>query len=311
MDDCCLGSMRTIAPAKINWTLEVLGRRDDGYHEIRSVMQTIDLCDELSAERSSMSVFETVEGRQLAEDDLIVRAAKALEDRVSRALPVRIRVEKRIPLASGLGGGSSDAAATLRLLNHLHGIGLSSEDLAGVGAAVGSDVPFFVYGGTALVEGRGERVTPLPDVATAWFTIVVPTVNLPDKTQGMYARLTAADYTNGSPTNRVAATVSSGRRVNEIDTVNVFDRHTHDIVDGLEHLSHGMYMEELCEVHAVGAGPSIFAYCDNSATADSLAEYTELLTGDARASKVPDSFLKADTFVARTLTAVEATAVTD
>jgi 4-diphosphocytidyl-2-C-methyl-D-erythritol kinase len=275
------------------------------------VMQTIDLCDVLWADRSDEPKFETFGGRPLAEDDLIVRVTRALEARVGRVLPALIRVEKRIPVASGLGGGSSDAAAALRLLSSLHEIGLSNEDLATVGAEVGSDVPFFVFGGTALIEGRGERVTPLPDASTAWFTIVVPRVDLPDKTQVMYARLTAADYTDGSPTDRVAATISSGRRVDERDTVNVFDRHVYDTVDGLEHLSHGVFMEELCEIHTLGAGPSIFAYCEDSASAASLAEYAELLTGDARSSKVPDSFLRADTFVARTLTAAEATAVTD
>ena len=303
--------MRTVAPAKINWTLEVLGRREDGYHEIRSVMQTIDLCDEVSAERSDEARFETAEGKPLGDDDLVVRAAKALEERVGRELPARIQVQKRIPVASGLGGGSSDAAAVLRLLNRLHELRLSEAELSQVGASVGSDVSFFAYGGTAFVEGRGERVTPLPDASMAWFAIVVPRIQLPDKTRVMYTRLTASDFTDGSVTNRVVATVSSGERVNEIDTVNVFDRHAHDMVDGLEHLSHGMFMEELVEIHTVGAGPSIFAYCDDSASAESLAEYTELLTGDARASKVPDSFLKADTFVAQTLTAVEATAVTD
>ena len=167
----------------------MLGRREDGYHEIRSVMQTIDLCDELRAERAVESIYETLDGKALASDDLIVRAAKALEERVGGALPALIRVEKRIPVASGLGGGSSDAAATLRLLNELHGIGLSNEELAVVGAEVGSDVPFFLYGGTALVEGRGERVSALPDVEGAWLTIVVPEMEIAEKTTRMYATL--------------------------------------------------------------------------------------------------------------------------
>src|SRR3989442_14923891 len=103
--------MKTLAPAKINWTLEVLGKREDGYHEIRSVMQTIDLCDELSAELSDSPVFETAKGDPLADDDLIVRVARALEGGVGRVLSGRIRVTKRPPMASGLGRGNSDAAA--------------------------------------------------------------------------------------------------------------------------------------------------------------------------------------------------------
>lgn len=301
--------MRTLAPAKINWTLEVLGRREDGYHEIRSVMQTIDLCDEVSAERSEVPVFETVDGERLADDDLVVQAARALEERVGRALPARIRVEKRIPVASGLGGGSSDAAAVLRLLNRLHALGLSSEELASVGTSVGSDVPFFVYGGTALVEGRGETVIALRDIGQAWLTVVVPRMEIPDKTRTMYERLTAADYTDGSSTDTVLAAVSTRVIIKEDDTFNVFDQHAYDLVEGLETLSSGLFMEGLFPVHVVGAGPGIFVYCDDEAWAQSLATYAEALTGDARATNVPNWFLKADTFVVRTLSRPEATSI--
>jgi 4-diphosphocytidyl-2-C-methyl-D-erythritol kinase len=305
--------MRTVAPAKINWTLEVLGRREDGYHEIRSVMQTIDLCDEVSAEPSETPVFETIEGRPLAEDDLIVRATRSLEARVGRALSARIRVEKRIPVASGLGGGSSDAAAVLRLLNELHGLGISNEDLAAVGAEVGSDVPFFVYGGTALVEGRGERVTPLADVPTAWFTVVVPRIDLPDKTRGMYARLTTDDYTDGSITGQVVAAVSNGRAIDDNDTCNAFDRANFDLDGDLQQLSDGMFMEVLSPVHTVGAGPSIFVYYDDRTRADWACDYAEAFMFTCKAGTIdaPDSFITADTFVVRSLGAAKATAVTD
>src|SRR5713226_2093189 len=111
--------MRTIAPAKINLTLEVLGKRPDGYHEIRSVMQTIDLCDDVSVAsgggRRELR-FENVDGRSLAEDDMVMRAAHLLAERAGVAAKGHVRLAKRIPVAAGLGGGSSDAAATLRLL---------------------------------------------------------------------------------------------------------------------------------------------------------------------------------------------------
>jgi len=264
--------LRTVAPAKINWTLEVLGRRDDGYHEIRSVMQTIDLCDELFADQSDHPIFETAAGKPLAPEDLIVRATKALEERVRRALPARIRVDKQIPVASGLGGGSSDAAAVLRLLNQLHGIGLPNEELAEVGAEVGSDVPFFIYGGTALVEGRGERVVPLRDVEGGWLTIVALEVEIAEKTQRMYARLDAGDYTQGLSTNRVVNAVSSGVEINGNDLFNVFDRHAFDVVNGLDELSHGLFLEVLSPVHVVGSGPSLFVYCGSDPRAESRVE---------------------------------------
>ena len=290
--------MRTRAPAKINWTLEVLGRREDGYHEIRSVMQTIDLCDEVVAERSEMSVFETVEGKRLADDDLVLRAAKALEGRVGRALPARIQLTKRIPMASGLGGGSSDAAAVLRLLNRLHELRLSEAELSEVGASVGSDVPFFAYGGTALVEGRGERVTSLPNAQQSWLAVIVPQIELANKTRTMYERLTAADYSDGLRTEKVLVAVSSDLAVNDHDTFNVFDRHVYDIVDGLEDLSLGLFVEGLFYVHIAGAGPAIFVYCDEKGWADSLAEYAVAFTGGT-----------AEAFVVRTLGRPEATSI--
>ena len=168
------GWMKTVAPAKINWTLEVLGRREDGYHEIRSVMQTIDLCDELWAERSDVPSVRD-DCRKAARRRRPDRSGtKALEERVGRALPARIRVEKRIPVASGLGGGSRCGGGSAAAQSAARDWALERR-LAGVGAEVGSDVPFFIYGGTALVEGRGERVTPLfPIVEGAWLTIVVP-----------------------------------------------------------------------------------------------------------------------------------------
>lgn len=270
-----------MAPAKINWTLEVLGKRDDGYHEIRSVMQTIDLCDELWAERSDEPRFETTAGNPLPEDDLIVGAARALEKRTGRRLPAVIRVEKRIPVASGLGGGSSDAAATLRLLNELHGIGLSNEELAAVGAEVGSDVPFFVYGGTALVEGRGERVSPLPDAEGAWLTIVVPEMKIAEKTTRMYARVAETDYTAGLATDKVVQAISSGVTIGDFDLFNVFDRHVFEVFD-LKELADGISLDSLSPVHVIGSGPAMFAYSRGGAAgrspADSAAAYAEAYT---------------------------------
>jgi 4-diphosphocytidyl-2-C-methyl-D-erythritol kinase len=296
--------VRTVAPAKINWTLEVLGRREDGYHEIRSVMQTIDLCDEVWAERADEARFETTAGSALSEDDLIVRATRAFEERVGRALPARIRVEKRIPVASGLGGGSSDAAATLRLLNQLHGIGLSIEDLAVVGAVVGSDVPFFMHGGTALVEGRGERVSPLRDVEDAWLTIVALEVEIMEKTPRMYARLDAGDYTQGLSTNKVVEAVSGGVEINDNDLFNVFDRHAFDLVEGLDELSHGLWLEVLSPVHVVGSGPAVYVYCGSGAKAESRADH-------AAAYAEALSTGTADIFLVRPLRSSLATSVFD
>jgi 4-diphosphocytidyl-2-C-methyl-D-erythritol kinase len=154
--------MRLCAPAKINWTLEVLGRRNDGYHNVGSLMQTVDSCDILDISPADRLTLEVEGERQPSQDDLVLRAATLLDGGSGRG--AHIRLDKRVPVAAGLGGGSSDAAAALRGLNELWHLGYGDARLAEIGAGIGSDVSFFVYGGTALAEGRGERVadTPFP-----------------------------------------------------------------------------------------------------------------------------------------------------
>lgn len=158
------------APAKLNLFLEVVGRRSDGYHDLESVFVAIDLADTLSATEAEPG--ETL----LACDDasvpadggnLAVRAAELLRRETGAAAGIRFRLEKRIPLGGGFGGGSSNAAAALRLANALWKTGLSTAELAELGARLGSDVPFFLYGGVCLCRGRGEVVTPLSEFPAA------------------------------------------------------------------------------------------------------------------------------------------------
>jgi 4-diphosphocytidyl-2-C-methyl-D-erythritol kinase len=169
------------APAKINLSLRVLGRRADGYHDLDSLFHTIGLADEVRLEEGPEGVALTCSEKALeGPDNLAARAARALLDhlaatgRGAAGRGVRIHLEKRIPPGAGLGGGSSDAAAVLKGLNRLWGLGFSPEDLAGIGVGIGSDVPFFVYGGAARVRGRGERVTPVPPRTGTWCLLVHP-----------------------------------------------------------------------------------------------------------------------------------------
>lgn len=160
--------MRLAAHAKVNLTLEVLGTRPDGYHELRSVVSTIPLHDDvelLDAPAGEVTVEMTGDGMEAprvpCEANLAVRAARALAAAAGVSRGVRIRIVKRVPVGAGLGGGSADAAAVLNGLNELWGLGLSKERLCAIGAELGSDVPALVLGGMVLMEGRGERVTPL------------------------------------------------------------------------------------------------------------------------------------------------------
>jgi 4-diphosphocytidyl-2-C-methyl-D-erythritol kinase len=148
------------APAKINWFLLVLGGREDGYHEIQSLMQRVSLADSLTFEESQEIEVVTDSGIP-EEDNLVLKAATALKNKTGIRKGARISLMKRIPIAAGLGGGSSDAACTLTGLNRLWGLGLPKHELMGLASGLGSDVPFFLGSPSAVAEGRGEILTPV------------------------------------------------------------------------------------------------------------------------------------------------------
>ena len=191
------------AHAKINLTLDVGSRRPDGYHDIRSVMQTLALHDTVSvALASAPGVSLTVTGEEAggvpADDTNLVHKAAVRLQKIAAARGIlagnrsglEIGLHKRIPSQAGLGGGSSDAAATLQAVSALFGLGLSKARLAEIGAALGADVPFFLTGGTALAEGLGERVTPLPPLDPSWPLVIVKP-NADVSTAAAYAALDA------------------------------------------------------------------------------------------------------------------------
>ncbi|UCF78953.1 MAG: 4-(cytidine 5'-diphospho)-2-C-methyl-D-erythritol kinase [Candidatus Eiseniibacteriota bacterium] len=162
--------------AKLNLFLDVVGKRADGYHDIRSLMVTVGLFDTLQFERLPSEVRLRCDYPDVPKgpENLCLKAALTLRERARSSAGVAITLEKGIPVASGLGGGSSDAACTLLGLNRLWELGLSSGELAEVAEGIGSDVPFFVRGGAQMVEGRGERLTPLEELPELWFVVVVP-----------------------------------------------------------------------------------------------------------------------------------------
>lgn len=177
--------------AKINLHLRVLGKREDGFHEIFTVFQTVSLADDLTFESSDVLELECDDPEvPLDESNLILRAARSLNSR----LGARIVLKKRIPTGGGLGGGSSNAAVALIGLNRLWSLGLSLAELSEVGARLGSDVPFFFSGGTALGYGRGESIQELPDFAAPQLLLVTPDVHV--STASAYAGLNAENLTN-------------------------------------------------------------------------------------------------------------------
>ena len=166
------------APAKINLFLHIVGRRDDGYHRLQSPFQLIDWADRLHFERRDDGALHRHDlGPALPEDDLCLRAARALQAESGTALGADISIDKQVPWGAGMGGGSSDAASTLLALNRLWGLGWRRERLLSIGARLGADVPFFVGGRNAFVEGIGERLTPLA-LPRQWLAVAKPAASI-------------------------------------------------------------------------------------------------------------------------------------
>lgn len=184
-------TVRIPAPAKVNLFLEVLGKRPDGYHEIATLMLALDLADELEFapdETGGLSLTCDDPALTVGPDNLVLRAASRLRTETGCTAGARIRLAKRIPWAAGLGGGSSDAAAALRGLTELWQLGLGPADLARIGSAIGSDVPFFLNGPAAWCTGRGEVVEPVPVGRPLDLVLVKPPAGL--ATADVYRRLT-------------------------------------------------------------------------------------------------------------------------
>lgn len=164
--------------AKVNYALDVCGIRDDGYHEIATVFQSVSLADEIEVSRADSGFDLRVEPAEAGvgptEDNTVYAAWSLLREATGRDLPARVRLRKKIPPGAGLGGGSADGAAALIGLNELFGLGLSPEDLRGLGLRIGADVPFCFAGGTALGEGVGEKLSPLPGPPAHHLVLVKP-----------------------------------------------------------------------------------------------------------------------------------------
>ena len=256
--------MKISAYAKINLSLEVLGKRDDGYHDIATIMQTVDLADELEIEydENGLSVHCSIpelSGRT----NLVWKAAEALAEAEGGSPNVHINITKHIPLAMGLGGGSSDAAAALVGLNHFWGRRLSTEDLRAVAATVGSDVPFFIQGGTALCTGRGEKVESFQGEWNSRVLLICPKATIEDKTATMYSLLdrtcfSSGNYPQGDYTYRMAQLIREWLRVESAMLNNVFDIVAFAEFPGLQVLIAKVEANLRRRAHLTGTGPGLF-----------------------------------------------------
>lgn len=253
------------APAKLNLSLHVTGRRADGYHDLQTIFQLISLSDQLSFDlrEDGRIVRLDYEGstaqslRDVAEDqDLCVRAARALQTRSGVKLGVTIRLRKTIPVGGGLGGGSSDAATTLVALNALWACGLSTDELAAIGITLGADVPVFIRGRSGVGEGVGERLTPV-ELPNSWFVVIHPGVAVP--TRDVFQ---APELTRNSPVLTIPALLAFGGR-NDCEPV-VRERYP-EVAAALDWL--GRY----ASARLTGTGSCLFARFASAAEAERVA----------------------------------------
>lgn len=261
------------APAKLNLFLHITGRRPDGYHELQTVFQLIDLCDTVALTVREDSAIERLEGPAdvPAESDLVVRAARALQAASGTRLGATLCVRKRIPMGGGLGGGSSDAATTLLGLNQLWGCGLGLDELALLGLPLGADVPVFVRGLSAWAEGVGERLTPV-ELPERWYAVIHPGIGV--STREVFQ---SPELTRNSPLITIRAFFEAGGRN---DCEPVVRARCPEVAAALDWLS------RYAPARLTGTGSCIFASCASAAEAERIA------------ARVPDEWTS---FVARGL----------
>ncbi|MGN0419209.1 MAG: 4-(cytidine 5'-diphospho)-2-C-methyl-D-erythritol kinase [Acetatifactor sp.] len=262
-------TLKLNAYAKINLGLDVIGRLPNGYHEVKMIMQSVGICDELTFEKQPSGITVTTDSGELPTDEnnLIYRAAKLLLDTCSVKEGVRIHLTKRIPIAAGMAGGSTDAAATLKAVNQLFRFGKTKEELMELGVKIGADVPYCILGGTALAEGIGERLTPLPPMPDCHLLVAKPDINV--STKYVYTTLDAAPILFHPDIDGMTAAIFAGdltgitaKLGNVLETVTV---PAHPIISKikekfLELGSDGVLMS--------GSGPTVFGIFSDKTAAE-------------------------------------------
>lgn len=256
--------------AKINLTLEILGKRADGYHEVRSVMQTIGLADRLEVAAAEKLVFTCSDPALATPENLVYRAARLLQEEYGVRAGASLRLEKHIPVAAGLGGGSSNAAGTIVALNRLWHLGLSLAEQQRLAAQLGSDVPYFLTGGTALAAGRGERITPLPPLPQRWIVLVPLPAAL--GTAAVYGAVTPADYTSGVATADTVAAARHGTLSPQSRWHNALARPAVTLAPGIAAAQTALRQAGAQHAHVSGSGPTVFAVSRDEAAADARAD---------------------------------------
>ncbi len=257
------------AYAKINLTLDVLGKRADGYHEVEMIMQSIDLHDQISLQEQKSGIDILVNHPLVPndEDNLAYRAASLLMETSQVNSGVRIEIAKNIPVAAGLAGGSSDAAAVLVGLNQLWNLGLSKQELMELGSQLGADVPFCILGGTVLAKGIGTELIPVESLPEIDLVLVKPEISI--STKDIYSRYSPA-LVKRKPELKAMLTGIRERNIQTIkaNLVNVLEDITLHYYPEVQRIKDQMLEMGLSSVLMSGSGPTLFALVDSSEIAE-------------------------------------------
>lgn len=265
------------AYAKINWFLRILGKREDGFHELRTAFQTVSLRDDLTFSEAD-EIILTCNDKSVpnGENNLIFKAARELQRKLDVKTGARIHLEKRIPSPGGLGGGSSDAATALIGLTKLWNVEISFDELLKIGADLGSDVPFFLYGGTAFGVGRGTEIFHTEDVDEKFMVIVTPDVFVP--TKEAFARLNAPGLTNfdSKSSLKICRDELEKALSRHFSSANDFEKVIFEIEPEIERVKIKLLNCGARQAQMSGSGASVFAVFENEetrqATLDALDE---------------------------------------
>lgn len=253
--------MQIKANAKINIGLDILGKREDNYHNIKTIMKEIDLCDELDFEiAGSTSIITETKGIPLGEENLIFKAKRALEGFTGRELDFTVRLRKNIPVGAGLAGGSTDAAATMKALNELYSLGLNLKDLQEIAKTVGADLPFCLQGGCMLAEGIGERLTPIDYNLSDSIILVFPNIEI--STKDVYSGISQEEYGRID----IEGIVASLRRgsFQTRDRINIMESYVFKAEPRVGEIKDRLYEKGAKAAFMSGSGSSVLGLFDNA-----------------------------------------------
>ncbi len=262
------------AYAKVNLGLDVLRRREDGYHELRMIMQTVDLYDTLTFEKKEepgIIMTCNIEGLPCDERNLVYKSAKLMLEEYSLSGGIRIHLEKRIPMAAGMAGGSTDAAAVFNGMNELYQLNVSKERLCELGVKIGADVPYCIVGGTVLSEGIGEVLTVLPNVPDCTVLIVKPDFDV--STKYVYENLHANSLTYHPDIDAMTEAVRAGDLAGVIKVMdNVLETVTEAKYTEITNIKKVMQENGAMRAMMSGSGPTVFGLYETVEMAESAAE---------------------------------------